>query len=100
MFGGQSVANDDNGLGRRDGGTIAGAGIVLDEAIRRTVAAGLDPATVIASTTEVAARSLGRTDIGHIGVGSLADLVWRDEGWNPHRVWIGGLEVDLPESVS
>ncbi len=100
MFGGQAVANDETGLGRRDDGTIAGAGIVLDEAIRRMVAAGLDPATVIASTTEAAARSLGRTDIGHIAVGSLADLVWWDEGWNPRRVWIGGLEVDMPEPIA
>jgi N-acetylglucosamine-6-phosphate deacetylase len=100
MFGGQPVTNDEHGLGRRDDGTIAGAGIVLDEAVRRMVAAGMDPATVIASTTEVAARSLGRTDIGHIAVGSLADLVWWDEDWNPRRVWIGGLEVDIPEPAS
>jgi N-acetylglucosamine-6-phosphate deacetylase len=100
MFGGQPVTNDAHGLGRRDDGTIAGAGIVLDEAVRRMVAAGMDPATVIASTTEVAARSLGRTDIGHIAVGSLADLVWWDEDWNPRRVWIGGREVDIPEPAS
>jgi N-acetylglucosamine-6-phosphate deacetylase len=56
----------------------------------------MDPATVIASTTEVAARSLGRTDIGHIAVGALADLVWWDEDWNPRRVWIGGVEVHIP----
>jgi N-acetylglucosamine-6-phosphate deacetylase len=100
MFGGQPVTNDEHGLGRRDDGTIAGAGIVLDEAVRRMVAAGMDPATVIASTTEVAARSLGRTDIGHIGVGALADLVWWDEDWRPRRVWIGGCEVDVPEPAS
>ena len=95
MFGGQPVTNDEHGLGRRDDGTIAGAGIVLDEAVRRMIAAGMDPATVIASTTEVAARSLGRTDIGHITAGSLADLVWWDEDWNPRRVWIGGHEVAM-----
>jgi len=100
MFGGQPVTNDAHGLGRRDDGTIAGAGIVLDEAVRRMVAAGMDPATVIASTTEVAAQSLGRTDIGHIAVGSLADLVWWDEDWNPRRVWIGGVEVDIPGPAS
>ena len=93
MFGGQPVTNDEHGLGRRDNGTIAGAGIVLDEAVRRMVAAGMDPATVIASSTEVAARSLGRTDIGHIAAGALADLVWWDEDWNPRRVWVGGAEV-------
>ena len=93
MFGGQPVTNDEHGLGRRDNGTIAGAGIVLDEAVRRMIAAGMDPATVIASSTEVAARSLGRTDIGHIAAGALADLVWWDEDWHPQRVWVGGAEV-------
>jgi N-acetylglucosamine-6-phosphate deacetylase len=96
MFGGQPVTNDEHGLGRRDDGTIAGAGIVLDEAVRRMVAAGIDPATVIASTTEVAARSLGRTDIGHIAVGAHADLVWWDQDWHPRRVWIAGHEVQVP----
>lgn len=93
MFGGQSVANDDTGLGRRADGTIAGAGIVLDEGVRRMVAAGMDPAVVLSSCTEVAARSLRRTDIGHLAVGALADLVWWDEQWFPGRVWVGGSEV-------
>lgn len=95
MFGGQPVENDDSGLGRREDGTIAGAGIVLDEGIRRMVAAGMDPATVLASCTEVAARSLNRADIGRIAPGALADLVWWDADWFPRRVWIGGQEVEV-----
>ena len=93
MFGGQPVENDDFGLGRRENGTIAGAGIVLDEGIRRMVAAGMDPATVLASCTEVAARSLNRNDIGRIAPGALADLVWWDADWFPRRVWVGGQEI-------
>ncbi len=93
MFGGQPVENDDFGLGRRQDGTIAGSGIVLDEGIRRMVAAGMDPATVLASCTEVAARSLHRSDIGRIAPGALADLVWWDADWFPRRVWIGGHEI-------
>ena len=81
-------------------GTIAGAGIVLDEAVRRMVAAGIDPATVIASTTEVAARSLGRT----VHRPHRRRIVGRsrvvDEDWNPRRVWIGGAEVDIPGPAS
>lgn len=91
-FGGDAVANDDTGLGRRRDGTIAGAGIVLDEGVRRMVAAGLDPAAVLASCTEVAARSLGRRDVGHLAVGATADLVWWDATWHPERVWVGGTE--------
>jgi N-acetylglucosamine-6-phosphate deacetylase len=94
MFGGQPVENDDHGLGRRGNGTIAGAGIVLDEGIRRMVAAGMDPATVLASCTEVAARSINRTDVGRIAPGALADLVWWDADWYPRRVWIGGQEIE------
>ncbi len=94
MFGGQPVENDDHGLGRRQDGTIAGAGIVLDEGIRRMVAAGMDPATVLASCTEVAARSLNRSDVGRIAPGALADLVWWDADWYPRRVWIGGQEIE------
>lgn len=92
-FGGQHVANDDAGLGRREDGTIAGAGIVLDEGVRRMIAAGMDPAAVLASCTEVAARSLRRSDIGHLAPGALADLVWWDEQWSPERVWVGGTEI-------
>ena len=99
MFGGQSVANDDAGVGRRPDGTIAGAGIVLDEAVRRMIAAGLDPADVLASCTEVAARSLHRTDVGHLVPGALADLVWWDEQWRPRRVWVGGVEIPTSEQV-
>lgn len=93
MFGGQPVANDDTGLGRRESGTIAGAGIVLDEGVRRMITAGLDPAAVLASCTEVAARSLRRADVGHLAPGTLADLVWWDAQWRPQRVWVGGVEV-------
>jgi N-acetylglucosamine-6-phosphate deacetylase len=97
MFGGQLVVNDETGLGRREGGTIAGAGIVLDEGVRRMVAAGLDPAAVLASCTEVAARSLQRTDIGRLAPGALADLVLWDTEWRPQRVWVGGVEVSRAE---
>jgi N-acetylglucosamine-6-phosphate deacetylase len=91
-FGGAEVAGDDAGLGRRRDGTIAGAGIVLDEGVRRTIAAGIDPAVVLASCTEVAARSIGRDDVGHLRTGAHADLVWWDHAWQPRRVWVAGAE--------
>lgn len=95
-FGGQPVANDANGLGRRTDGTIAGAGIVLDEGVRRMIAAGLDPASVLSACTENAARSLQRSDVGHIAAGARADLVWWDAAWHPSSVWIGGRALALP----
>ncbi|MFV0406359.1 MAG: N-acetylglucosamine-6-phosphate deacetylase [Propioniciclava sp.] len=92
-FGGYTVANDENGLGRREDGTISGAGILLDEGVRRMVAAGMDAAVILAACTEVPARSLGRTDIGHLVVGSHADLVAWDADLQPRRVWVGGQEI-------
>jgi N-acetylglucosamine-6-phosphate deacetylase len=95
-FGGQPVANDEHGLGRRRDGTIAGAGIVLDEGVRRMIGAGIDPAVVLAACTENAARSLGRSDIGHVAEGAVADLVQWDAGWHPAQVWIGGRALSVP----
>lgn len=96
-FGGQLVTNDEHGLGRRPDGTIAGAGIVLDEGVRRMIGAGRDPATVITSCTETAARSIGRTDVGHLRSGAHADLVWWDDTWTPRRVWVAGREIATAE---
>lgn len=92
-FGGQPVANDVTGLGRRRDGTIAGAGVVLDEAVRRMIAAGLDSAAILSACTESAARSLGRSDIGHIAEGAAADLVHWSSDWTPSSVWVGGRNV-------
>lgn len=97
-FGGHNISNDDSGLGRRADGTIAGAGILLDEGVRRMIAAGMDPAVVLSACTEVAAQSLRRTDVGHLVVDAYADLVAWDVGWNPVAVWSGGelVEVGAP----
>ncbi|PFG19902.1 N-acetylglucosamine-6-phosphate deacetylase [Serinibacter salmoneus] len=92
-FGGQGVMNDDEGLGRRQDGTIAGAGIVLDEGVRRMIAAGLEPEAVLTACTRTAADSVRRDDLGRLAAGGLADLVWWDEHWFPQRVWVGGRDV-------
>lgn len=98
-FGGHTIANDDQGLGRREDGTIAGAGILLDEGIRRMVSSGMEPAVVLAACTEVAARSLKRVDIGHLAVGAVADLVAWDADFQPQRIWLGGTEVAVGAPV-
>ncbi len=95
QFGGAAVVVDADGVGRRPDGTVCGAGIVLDEGMRRMIAAGLDPALVLTAATETAARAMRRDDLGRLAAGALADLVWWDEAWHPRRVWIGGREVAL-----
>jgi N-acetylglucosamine-6-phosphate deacetylase len=89
------VALDADGVGRRLDGTVAGAGIVLDEGLRRMIAAGLPPALVLTAATATAARAVRRDDLGRLAAGALADLVWWDEAWRPRRVWVGGREVAL-----
>jgi N-acetylglucosamine-6-phosphate deacetylase len=92
-FGGMPVRVDETGMGRRLDGTISGAGIVLDAGMRRMMAAGLTSETVLYAATEAPANAIGRTDLGRIGPGALADLVWWDDDWMPRRVWVGGVEV-------
>jgi N-acetylglucosamine-6-phosphate deacetylase len=93
QFGGLVGTLDDDGLARRDDGTICGAGLLLDEGVRRMIAAGIDAALVLDAATRVPALVLGRDDLGRIAPGARADLVLWDEAWQPRRVWIGGVEV-------
>jgi len=93
-FGGLPATLDADGLGRRDDGTISGAGTLLDEGVRRMIAAGLDPAQVLDAATRAPAQAMGRSDLGRIAPGAHADLVLWDEAWHPRRVWIGGMELD------
>ena len=94
-FGGLPATLDSHGLGRREDGTISGAGTLLDEDVRRMIAAGLDPALVLDAATRVPAQALGRDDIGRLAPGARADLVLWDDEWQPRRVWLGGVEVEL-----
>jgi N-acetylglucosamine-6-phosphate deacetylase len=96
-FGGLPVANDDTGTGRRPDGTIAGAGIVLDEGVRRMISAGIDPAAVLSACTATPARAIARPDLGILRAGALADLVWWDDDYRPRRVWIDGREVNASD---
>ena len=93
MFGGAAVRVGADGAGRRPDGTLSGAGIVLDEAVRRMIAAGVDAAAVLHAATEAPANALRRTDLGRLAAGACADLVLWNDAWMPQRVWIGGTEV-------
>ena len=92
-FGGELVRVAADGSGRRPDGTLAGAGIVLDEGVRRMIRAGIDPAQVLTAATATAARAIGRDDLGGLAAGARADLVWWDDAFCPRRVWLGGRDI-------
>ncbi|MDE8349668.1 MAG: N-acetylglucosamine-6-phosphate deacetylase [Acidocella sp.] len=90
-FGGARAYLSAEGLGRRNDGTIAGAGIILDEGVRRLIAAGISPATALAGATTRPAAALGLTDRGALKAGQRADIIWWDETFNIQRVWQAGI---------
>jgi N-acetylglucosamine-6-phosphate deacetylase len=80
---------------RRDDGTIAGAALPLDAAVRNVVACGVDPAAALAAATSVPARLLGRAEVGRLAAGARADLVWWSTDLRVRRVWVGGTCVTV-----
>ncbi len=89
-LGGQSVLVDDQAA-RLEDGTLAGAIVCLDQAIRTMVHwAAVTPAEAIRMATEVPMRLLGLSDRGHIAVGGIADLVLFDENLEVTATIIGG----------
>jgi N-acetylmuramic acid 6-phosphate etherase/N-acetylglucosamine-6-phosphate deacetylase len=90
QFGGAAAQLAADGVGRRPDGTMAGAGITLDEGVRRLIRAGVPPAIALAAATSRPADAIGLTDRGRLVVGQRADLVWWGQDWSVRRVWISG----------
>jgi N-acetylglucosamine-6-phosphate deacetylase len=88
-FGGAPVHLGPNGVGLRADGTIAGAGITLDEGIRRLIAAGVTPETALDAATARPAEALGLADRGRLAPGTRADLVWWGDDFTVRQVWTG-----------
>ncbi len=89
-FGGAPVIAAPDGLGRRPDGTIAGAGIFLDEGIRRLIRAGIAPHAALHAATAAPAEALGLADHGRIAPGQRADLIWWGDDFTIRQVWVGG----------
>jgi N-acetylmuramic acid 6-phosphate etherase/N-acetylglucosamine-6-phosphate deacetylase len=90
-FGGAEVTLGPDGVGLRADGTIAGAGITLDEGIRRLITAGVAPETALSAATARPAAALGRADIGCIAPGARADLIWWNDDFTVRQVWTAGI---------
>jgi N-acetylglucosamine-6-phosphate deacetylase len=90
QLGGQSVVVDDS-ASHLDDGTLAGAILTLDQAVRNAVRlAGAAPAQALRMATEVPARLLGLTEGGRIVAGTIADLALFDEDLHVVATFIGG----------
>jgi N-acetylmuramic acid 6-phosphate etherase/N-acetylglucosamine-6-phosphate deacetylase len=88
-FGGAPVRLGPQGVGLRADGTIAGAGITLDEGIRRLIAAGVAPEVALEAATARPAEALGLADRGRLAPGARADLVWWGDDFHVRQVWTG-----------
>ena len=88
-FGGAPVRLGPQGVGLRADGTLAGAGITLDEGIRRLIAAGVAPEVALDAATARPAEALGLADRGRLTPGARADLVWWGDDFRVRQVWTG-----------
>jgi N-acetylglucosamine-6-phosphate deacetylase len=93
-LGGQQIqVSPDEPLARNLDGTIAGAAIFLDQAVRNLAGIGRSAAEVLAAASTVPADVLERPDLGRLAAGARADIVWWSDELRPRRTWIGGVEV-------
>ena len=89
-FGGAPARLGPQGVGLRADGTIAGAGITLDEGVRRLIAYGVPPETALAAATSRPAEALGLADRGRLVPGLRADIIWWGDDFSVQRVWTAG----------
>lgn len=101
-LGGQQIqVSPDEPLARNLDGTIAGAAIFLDQAVRNLAGIGRSIAEVLSAASTAPADVLGRSDLGRLTPGAHADVVWWSDDLHPQRTWVDGNEVfraDTPES--
>lgn len=85
-----TVTVGDDGAARTADGRLAGSTISLDQAVRRCIGIGVEPAVALEAATAAPARALGRRDIGHLALGARADLVRWSSTWHAVDVVAGG----------
>ena len=92
-LGGVAVEVSDQGLPRRDDGTIAGSTLRLDQAVANVAGLGYGLADAVAAATRVPADLIGRDDLGRIAPGAVADLAWLGDDLDAIATWVGGTLV-------
>jgi N-acetylglucosamine-6-phosphate deacetylase len=62
----------------------------MDAAVANMVTAGAGLADTVAAATRVPADLIGRPELGRIGTGAAADLVWLDDDLRTLATWVDG----------
>jgi N-acetylglucosamine-6-phosphate deacetylase len=62
----------------------------MDAAVANVVTAGAGLADAVAAASRVPADLIGRPDLGRIGPGAAADLVWLDDDLSTLAAWVDG----------
>ena len=78
-----------DGVATLPDGTIAGSTVSLTEAMRRAMRFGIAPARAVCAATELPALAIGRSDLGRVRRGAVADLVLCDEQFYPIEILKG-----------
>jgi N-acetylglucosamine-6-phosphate deacetylase len=93
-LGGRRILRRDGRLTLADG-TLAGADLRLDQAIKTMVEqAKAPPALALAMATSTPAALIGMGDsLGHLVPGRRADFVHLDDDWQLAQMWWGGVKL-------
>ncbi|GGH84773.1 N-acetylglucosamine-6-phosphate deacetylase [Pullulanibacillus pueri] len=89
LFGGHQV-NVSQGVATLADGTLASSTVTMNEALRKTVEAGVAFPDAIMMATETPAKLLGLVDKGRIESGADADLVLMNEDFEVIWTMVGG----------
>ncbi|BDZ44932.1 N-acetylglucosamine-6-phosphate deacetylase [Naasia aerilata] len=91
LLGGREVTVQEGTAVLRGTTTLAGSTLTQDAALRRAIAAGLDPAAAVGALTTAPAAALGLAGRrGRLAPGMPADLVLLDQDWRVVRVLPAG----------
>lgn len=93
VLGGLAVEVRDSVARLADGGAIAGGTSHLLDLVRHTVGVGIELVDAVRAASGTPAAVLGRSDIGALEAGRLADLVVTDGGLEVQAVYVAGARV-------
>jgi N-acetylglucosamine-6-phosphate deacetylase len=90
LLGDVEIEIADGGVPVREDGVLAGTVLTMIEAVRNLHALGIAFEDAVGAATEVPARIIGRTDLGVLEPGGVADVVVLDDRLEIVRVLCGG----------